>query len=394
MRHRLRDALVAAEIALTLVLLVGATLMGKSLLALLRVNPGFTADRVATVRVALAGPSYGEGAKQQHFFEELLARIRTVPGVEEAGAISSPPLQGGGTNTFHVDGAPEPPRSARPEATTRAVAGEYFRTLHIPLIEGRVLEARDGLTAPYAVVINASLARRLFGSHSAVGERLRFYAWEDSAWTIVGVVGDVKTDALDTPASPTIYYSHLQGPANRMSIVARSVVDPTTLISAMRREVHALDPAIAVYSAGTMFQYISRSTAVSSRRYLLVLLGAFAIVALLLAVIGVYGVIAFAVAQRTREIAIRIALGARQSAVHALVLRRGLRLVGVGLAIGAIAALALTRLLSTLLFGVRSADPWTYGLVSLLLVLVAVVASAVPAWRAARFDPAIALRSE
>jgi putative ABC transport system permease protein len=394
-RHRLRDALVMSEIALTLVLLVGATLMGRSLLALLRVDPGFTAERVATVRAALAGPSYADGTRQQLFFEELLPRVRSLPGVEAVGAISSPPLQGGGTNTFHVDGAPEPPPASRPEATTRAVAGDYFSALRIPLIEGRALSSHDDLKAPYAVVISESAARRLFGARSAVGERLRFYAWQDSAWTIVGVVGDVKTDALDAPAAATIYYSHLQGPANRMSIVARTAgADPSALIPAMRREVQAMDPKIAVYAASTMVERIERSQAVYSRRYLLVLLGSFAAAALLLAIIGVYGVIAYAVTQRTREIAIRIALGARSREVLTLVLRSGLRLVAAGIAVGAVAALALSRTLSSLLFGVHPADVWTYGLASLLLVLVAVAASYVPARRATRFDPAMALRSE
>jgi putative ABC transport system permease protein len=228
-----------------------------------------------------------------------------------------------------------------------------------------------------------------------VGERLRFYAWEDSAWTIVGVVGDVKTDALDAPAAATIYYSHLQGPANRMSIVALSAsADPGALIPAMRRQAQAMDPKVAVYAASTMQERIARTPAVSSRRYLLVLLGSFAAAALLLAIIGVYGVIAYAVTQRTREIAIRIALGARSREVLALVLRSGLRLVGAGIVMGAVAALALSRTLSSLLFGVNPADVWTYGLASLLLVLVATVASYLPARRATRFDPAMALRSE
>jgi predicted permease len=369
--------------------------MGRSLLALLRVNPGFTAERVATARVALSGTAWADGARQQRFFEELLARVRAVPGVEEVGAISNPPLQGGGTNTFRVDRAPEPSAAARPEATTRAVAGDYFRALRIPVVQGRSLGPRDDLTAAYAVVINESLARHLFGARPAVGERLRFYAWEDSAWTIVGVVGDVKTGRLDAPAPPTVYYSHLQGPANRMSIVARArSADPAGLIPAIRHQVQLLDPALAVYSAGTMDDLVARSPAVSSRRYPLVLLGAFALAALLLAIIGVYGVIAYSVTQRSREIAIRIALGARRGGVVALVLSGGLRLVGAGIVIGTVAAAALSRALSSLLFGVSAGDAWTYGLVTCLLLVVALLASYLPARRASRFDPAVTLRSE
>jgi predicted permease len=387
--------MVTAEIALTLVLLVGASLMGRSLVELLRVDPGFASDGVATVRVALARPAYAADAKQTRFFEDLLTRVRALPGVAAAGAISSPPLQGSGTNTFHVDGAEEPAPSARPEAVTRAIAGDYFNALRIPVRHGRTVGARDDLNTPYAVVINESLAARLFGSRQAVGQRLRFYHWEDSAWTIVGVVGDVKTDALDRPVRPTIYYSHLQGPANRMSIVARTAsVEPASLIPPLQRAVQSLDPTVAVYSVGTMDDHVGRTQAVYRRRSMLVVLGAFAIAALLLVVIGIYGVIAYAVTQRTREIAIRIALGATSAKVVRLVLRQGMRLVSIGVTIGAITALGLSRSLSSLLFGVSAADVWTYALAAALVVLVALAASYLPARRATRFDPAISLRSE
>ena len=393
--HRLRDALVMLELALTLVLLVGAGLLGRSLVALLRVDPGFTADQVVTVRVALAGPQYADGIRQNRFFEDVLARARALPGVVAVGAISNAPLQGGGTNTFHVDGEPEPPTASRPEATTRAVAGEYFSALRIPLLAGRVLEPQDDRTAPYAVVLSRDLSRRLFGDQPAVGRRIRFYGWQDSAWAIVGVVGDVKTDRLDAPAAPTVYYSHLQGPANRMSVVARSEsADPTPLIPALRREVHKLDPAIAVYFTQTMGQYIESSEAVTSRRYILLLLGAFAAAALLLALIGVYGVIAYSVAQRTREVAIRVALGANRGHIVSLISRNGIRLLLTGLGFGSVAAFGLTRAMRSLLFGVGAADLWTYGVVALLLGAVVMIASAIPAWRATKVDPAITLRTE
>src|SRR6476661_8468724 len=219
--HRLRDSIVTAEIGMTFVILVAAVLMGRSVVALLRLNAGFTAEHVATVRVALSGPAYQSGQRQQQFFENALERVRTLPGVEGAGAISQPPLGGSGANSFRVDGEPVPPPSERPEAMTRAVAGDYFRTLRIPILHGRPLTARDDTTSAYAIVINESLARRLFSSPgSALGRRLRVHGWQDSAWTIVGVAGDVKTGRLDQPASPTIYYSHLQGPANRMTVLA------------------------------------------------------------------------------------------------------------------------------------------------------------------------------
>jgi predicted permease len=393
-QHRLRDALVTVEIALTLVLLVGAALLGHSLLALLQVNPGFVAERVATVRVALAGPAYADGVRQQRFFEDLLARVRTLPGVEQSGAISNLPLQGGGSDAFRVEGAPPSSAAERPEAITRSVAGGYFSALRIPVLQGRPLDARDNLTGAGAVVVNASLARRLFGTRSALGERLRFFGRRDSAWTIVGVVGDVKTGRLDQPAVPTIYSSHLQVPENRMSIVARTRGDAAALVTAIRREVNALDPSVAVFSSGTMAEQIARSPAVSSRRYPLVLLGAFAAVALLLAISGVYGVIAYAVTQRAREIAIRIALGAGSRDVFALVMRAAFRVVGAGIMLGTVIAYLATRTLSSLLYGVTAADRSTYGSAALLLIVVGAVASYLPARRATQLDPATSLRSE
>jgi putative ABC transport system permease protein len=393
--RRLRDAIVSAEIALTLVLLVGASLMGRSLVELLRVDPGFTADGVATIRVALAGPSYLDRWRQARFFEDALMDARAIPGVATVGAISNAPLQGSGTNTFHVDGAAEPPPSARPEAATRAVAGDYFSVLHIPVREGRTVGRQDDRNAAYAVVINESLGRRLFGTRSAVGQRLRFYHWQDSAWTIVGVVGDVKTNNLDEPVRPTVYYSHLQGPANRMSIVARTTsVEPPTLIPALRQVIRKLDPTVAVYAASTMGDYVGGTQAVYRRRYMLVVLGAFAGAALLLAIIGVYGVVAYAVTQRTREIAIRVALGATGAKVVRLVMRHGLRLVILGIVPGVIAALGLSRALASLLFEVNAADLPTYAVAATLVVVVALAASYLPGRRAARFDPALSLRSE
>ncbi len=392
-RQRLRDALVAAQIALASVLLVGVALIGRSLSALLRVDPGFTAQHVATVRVALAGPEEADRRHQAQFFEAVLTRVRALPGVEAAGAISSAPLQGTFLGGFRVDGEPEPDPAVPREASARAVAGEYFQALRIPLRAGRTLNARDDLTAPYAVDISESLARQVFGARSAVGRRIRISGWEDSAWTIVGVVGDVKTNALDQPAAPTIYYSHLQGPANRMTIVARGV-DATGLVPLVRRAIREVDPGAATYVAGTMTQYIAASPAVSTRRYLLGVLGAFAVAAVVLALLGLYGVITYAVTQRAREIAIRMALGASRTGVLALVLRDGARLAGAGVALGLVVAFTVSRTLASLLFGVSPADPWSYVGVSGLLVVVALIASSLPAHRASRVDPAEALRAE
>jgi len=392
--HRLRDSIVTAEIGMTFVILVAAMLMGRSVAALLDLNAGFTAEHVATVRVALSGPAYESGQRQQQFFENALERVRALPGVEGAGAISQPPLGGSGTNWFRIDGEPVPAPSERPEAKLRAVAGDYFRTLRIPILHGRPLTARDDTTSAYTLVINESLARRLFGSPvSALGRRLRIYGWQDSAWTIVGVAGDVKTDQLDKPAAPTMYYSHLQGPANRMTVLARITGDRQA-IAALRRTINEVDPVAAVYGGGTMGDLVQRSPAVASRRSVMVVFTTFALTALGLALVGVYGVLTHGVSQRSREIAIRGALGATHADVIALVVRDAVRLAIAGITLGGTAALAITRSLSALLYGVTSADAVTYGLVALVLAIVCVTVSWLPARRAARVDPAIALRAD
>jgi predicted permease len=395
-RQRLRDGLVAAEIACTLVLIVAAALLTRSLGALLQEDPGFAADRVGTGRIALAGPRYRDAEAQQRFFEAVISRVRSAPGAQRVGAVSSAPLQGGGTNTFRVEGRQEPNASNRPEATMRAVAGDYFTAMGIPLRAGRTFTADDDSSSAPAIIVSQSLVRRMFPDDDAVGSRLRFYAFPAEAWTIVGVVGDVKTGSLDAPAPPTIYYTHLQGAENRMSIVARAQDggDPSPLVGAIRDAAHAVDPTMAVYETGTMLERIQGSSAVDARRYPLVLIAAFAIAALVLAVIGVYGVIAYSVAQRARELALRVALGARGADVLRLVVRRGVLLAGVGVAVGIPAALLLTRAMRSLLYGVSASDGLTYVGVAVLLTVVAILASYLPARRATRVDPVLALRSD
>jgi predicted permease len=393
-RPRLRGALVAAEIALTVVLLVAAGLMTRSLGELLRVDAGFDAEQVITARVALSGQAYESPARQQRFFEELLARIRAVPGVRAAGAVRQLPLAGGGTNTYRVEGEPEPDPARRPEATMRGVAGDYFRAMAIRLVGGRVFTSRDDSSAPPALVVSAGLARRLFrDERAAVGRRLRFYAFPESAWTIVGVVGDVKTGRLDAEAPPTIYYSHLQGAENRMSVVARATGDAATIAAVLRREVRAIDRTVPIYNTYTMSEQVARSPAVLTRRLPLRLVGGFAVVALALAIVGIYGLIAYTVAQRTQELGIRLALGAQRGDVLTLVVREGAVLAITGIAVGLLAALWAARLLDSLLYGVGAADLQTYAGAALLLGGIALAASYVPARRASRVDPMVALRA-
>ena len=387
-------ALIAAQIAFTTVLLVGAGLMARSLTALLRVDLGFETGRVVTMRLALAGSRYEPPAAQQRFFETLVARARALPGARAAGAVSNVPLAGGGSTTLHVDGVPEPRAAARPEAMLRGVAGDYFRAMGIRLVEGRALGPRDDSAAVPAIVVSEGLARRLFGPGPAVGRRVRFYASPATAWTVVGVVADVRAASLDAPAPPIIYRSHLQAPENRMTVVVRAAGDPSALLTAMRREMRTLDPLLPVYEVGTMAERVASAPAVYLRRYLLALLGGFALVATLLAAFGLYGVIAYAVARRAREMGIRAALGATPRSIVMLVLRQGATLAAFGFAAGLAASGALGRVLGTLLYGVRATDQLTYGAVAALLAGVTLLASLVPARRAARVDPAEVLRAE
>jgi predicted permease len=382
------------QIAFTTVLLVGAGLMTRSVATLLRVDPGFATEHVVTMRLALAGSRYDDSDAQQRFFETVVSRVRELPGVHDVGAVSQVPLSGGGATSFRVEGEPELDPTAHPEAMPRGVAGEYFRVLGIRVVEGRALESRDDSTSPRVIVVSEGLARRLFGRESALGRRLRFDAQPGTAWTIVGVVSDVRATSLDAPPTPTIYRPHLQSAEDRMTVVARTMGDPGALLSAMGEQVHALDPLLPVYQSGTMAEQVASTPAVYLRRYLLLLFGGFALVATLLAAVGLYGVTAYQVAQRTRELGIRAALGASQRDVVMLVLRQGATLAVAGISAGLVVALALGRGLGALLYGVQSTDLATYVVVAASLAAVALAASLVPARRAAGVSPTEALRAD
>ncbi|MGQ0643040.1 MAG: ADOP family duplicated permease [Gemmatimonadaceae bacterium] len=394
-RGQLRNALVTFEVALTVVLLVGAGLLTRSLTRLLQVDPGFDPSQTLVLRIALPGGGrYSDDVSQQRFDETLLERTRAMPGVQLVGAVSNLPLIGGGTNTFRVEGQPEPDPARRHEAVARGVAGDYFRALGIRLVAGRAFDARDDSAATPVIMISESIARRFFAGRSAVGAKFQFYAWGDTRWTVIGVVGDVKTMRLDEAAPPTVYYSHLQGAENRLTLVVRSAGDLPALAASMRSAVRAMDPTLLVYAVGSMERVVSESPAVYARRYPLVLLGAFAAAALILAIVGIAGVISYSVSQRTREIGIRVALGAAQRSILSMVMRQGGSLALAGLAIGVIAALLSTRLLESLLYGVGATDPLTYATIAALIVGVALAASYVPARRATRVDPITVLRSD
>jgi len=390
----LRDGLVAGQLALTLALLTGTALVGRSLLRLLSQDLGFKAEEVVTGRVALSGPAWQQGAAQQRFFENLLERVRAIPGVRTVGAISNLPLNDGGTNTFRVEGEAEPDQAAQPEGTRRQVAGDYFQAMGIPLLAGRLFTARDDSTAQPALVLSAALAKRWFPGGVAVGRRVRFYAFPDTTWEVIGVVGDVTVGRIDAEAPPIFYMTHLQVYDNRLTLTIRSAASGVAILPALRTVLATMGPGVALYYEAPMSAVVSDSPAIVARRYPLRVIGAFAAIALLLAITGVYGVVANGVAERRRELGIRSALGATAAQLVSLIMRRGGGLIAAGIVSGGVLALVFSRTLGSMLYGIRPGDPATLVVVIGLLALTALLATWWPARRAGRVDPAEALRSD
>ena len=410
-RRRVSSVLVVAEVALAVVLLVGGGLMLKSFVQLLRVDPGFEPHHVLRLDFALPDAKYPEPRQQTAFYNELIARIRTLPGVESVGASTQTPLSPGDNwIAFAIEGRPVPPQGQEQQAAVRSVSDDYFRTLHIPLRKGRFFNNGDARVAlplirwfeqqPFpehfnepqaapAIIINETMARLYWPNQDPVGQRMRILF---SPWlTVVGVVGDVHHTGLNTPPNPEIYMSQVQEPSSTMAVMVRTSGDPLQLAAAAREQVKAIDKDLPV-TVTTMDQIFSNS--IADQRFNTLLLGIFASVALLLAMIGVFGVINYSVAQRTHEIGIRIALGAQRTDVFRLIVGQGLVLALIGVALGATGAVALTRLIRGLLYGVSPTDGPTFVIVSLMVTVVALVACYLPARRATKVDPLTALRYE
>jgi putative ABC transport system permease protein len=389
--HRLRGALVVTEVALSLVLLVGAGLMIKSFWRLQQVNPGFDPQSLLSVEVALPESKYPESRERATFFQQTLERISALPGVRGASVINSPPLSGRrNISVFPIEGRPEAKGiSDATLADFREISPDYFKMMSIPLLEGREFTDRDTQNAPKVTIISQSFTARYAASEDLVGRRLRV---DDDWFTVIGVASDVRQSGLDEEAAPHVYIPYLQFSPARAGLLVRTTGDPLSMVGAVRAAIQNVDHDQPIYNVSTITEMIS--TAVAPRRLNLVLLGGFAMVALTLAAVGIYGVMANLVTQRTGEIGLRMALGARPRDVLRLVIMRGLSLAALGVGVGLGASLALARLMTTLLYGVSASDPITFAAITVLLLSVALLACFVPARRASKVDPMVALRYE
>jgi putative ABC transport system permease protein len=391
-RVRIRGALIVSEVALSLALLVGAGLLIKSFWRLTQVDPGFQTDHLLTMNVTLIGEKYKLTGEVISFFRGLPARLGALPGVKAVSAVSALPISGGdGAGNLTIEGREFPPAQT-PSASFRRILPNYFSAMGIPLKQGREFDERD-TGAEKVVIINEGMARRFWPEGDAIGKRIKVGPPQNEPWlTIVGVAGDVKNIGLEADARLATYEPHAQRPWSSMTLAIRTEADPLSLSAAVRGELRTMEKDLLIRPPSTMDERIRLS--VAPRRFNMTLLAVFAALALLLAAVGVYGVMSYTATQRTREIGVRMALGAQSGAVLKLIVGQGLKLALIGVSIGLAAAFALTRWMEDLLFDVRPSDTWTYGAVAALLLLVALFASWIPARRAAKVDPMVALRCE
>ncbi len=398
-RTRLRDILMVCEVASSAALLIGAGLLIRSLVRLQEVSPGFQTDHVLTMQVSLPPARYS-GLKVGLFYDQLLRRIGGLPGVQAYGVCRFLPLSGHdmGLN-FQIEGRPHVRDVDQPRAYYRTASSGYFKALGIPLLRGRFFDDRDNQQTPKVAIINETAARRYWPGEDPIGKRILSGLDENQWSTIIGVVGDVKHVGLDVGNDPETYYHYLQIPPEAMSLAEgtsalaiRTSFEPAAITSSVRQQVLALDPSLPVFNVHTMQDLVYGS--VAQPRFRTFLIGMFAGLALVLAALGLYGVVAYSVSQRTIELGVRVALGAQPSSILSLVVFHAVGLAAIGLAIGVGISLAGSRLIARFLFGVSPADPVTLGSTAVVILLVAVTASLVPALRAAKVDPAIALRAE
>jgi predicted permease len=397
-RSRVRGLLVISEVALALVLLIGAGLLINSFLRLRSVDPGFNADNLLTMKVVLPRLKYPDPVRRTAFYDELLQRVSSLPGVQSAGVTTNLPLTFKGNNGgVTIEGRPEPAPDERPIVITRTVSPDYFRTMNIPVLKGRQFSPQDTADKPGVVIVSEATARQFWPGEDAIGKRIKLGGFNsDAPWlSVVGVAKDVRQFELDIAPKPQAYFPYAQMTYSYLAprdLVVRTSGDPLGLAAAVRGEVWAIDKDQPVSNVATMEQILSNS--VARQRFNMLLLVIFAAVALVLAAVGIYGVISYSVTQRTHEIGIRMALGATSKDVLTLVVGQGLKLVSAGVGIGLGSAFVLTRLMQSLLFGVSATDPTTFAAISAVLVAVAMLASYVPARKATKVDPMVALRYE
>jgi putative ABC transport system permease protein len=378
--------------ASALLLLVGAGLLIKSFWRLQRIDPGFNPNNALTASVTLPSRKYPEENQQSAFFQQLLEKVRALPGVQAAGASNVVPLGGDYVLGFVIEGRPPLPPGAGQSTNYYAVSADYFKAMGIPLLRGRVFTEQDTRNSTRVAVISESMAKRVFPNEDPIGKRIHVTNGPTVFREIVGIVGDVKHYGLDQDTTLQTYEPYTQQPFSFMTLVVRTAGDPTNLTSAIRNQVLSIDKEQPVSGVRTLEQRVS--TSIAQQRFSMLLLGVFAAVAMVLAAVGIYGVLSYAAAQRTHEIGIRMALGARAGDVLKMVIGQGMKLTLAGVALGSGAALALTQLMRRLLFGVTAADPMTYAVIALSLTLVALFACWIPARRAAKVDPMVALRVE
>jgi putative ABC transport system permease protein len=393
--NNIRRLLVISELALSVVLLIGAGLLIRSFARLQNVSPGFNPRGVLTFDLTMTGRKYGDKQSILNTYHQLWERLEGLPGAQAAGGITSLPLsQAFAWTPITVEGRTPLPGEKFLNADERLVSGRYFDAMGIPLRRGRFFNEQDDATKPIVVIVDEYMAEQLWPGQDPIGKRIHIveFASKDPWQTVVGVVGRVKQDSLDADPRIAFYVAHTQFPTRAMTVAFRGGTDPAALVSAIRNALRNLDPDLPMYYVRTMEQRLDESLA--RRRFSTLLLGVFASVALALATIGIYGVMAYLVNQGIREIGIRMALGATQRNILSLVVRQGMALALSGVTLGLVAALLLTRLIRSLLFGVQATDPFTFAGIALLLVMIALFASYIPAQRAARMDPLMSLRCD
>jgi putative ABC transport system permease protein len=390
---QLRSMFVVAQVALALVLLAGAGLLIRSFARLLDVDPGFRPERTITAKISVPSTRYDTDDKVIRFFDDLVTRIEALPGVRAAGGVSFLPLTGLAAATrFEIVGRPEPPLGESPVCDVRVATGDYFTAMGIPLMTGRAFDERDSREGTRVVIISQAMARQHWPNESPIGKRI-VVSWNDPGPDeIVGVVGDIRHAGLETTPRPMIYWPPGRFAYPWTTLVVRAAADPAALAPAIIRAVRVMDSELPVADIRALDEVVSRS--VAERRLVMGILAGFALVALVLAAVGIYGVMAYAVAQRTREIGVRMALGARPGDILRLVLGRAVTLTAAGVGLGVAAAAALTRFMTRLLFDTEPTDPLVFGLITVALAAVALAASAIPGCGATRVDPLIALRAE